>query len=55
MDAGCLSLSKKGELLDNGKEDSYERLRPQARVGAQPPKAALGAETNQEGCLSFEI
>ena len=45
------SLSKKGELLENGKEDSYERLRLQARVEAQSPKAALGAETTQEGCL----
>jgi len=24
---------------------SHSGLRPQARVGAQPPKAALGAET----------
>ena len=46
-----MSLSKKGELLESGKEDSYERLRLQARVEAQSPKAALGAETTQEGCL----
>ena len=45
------SLSKKGELLESGKEDSYERLRLQARVEAQSPKAALGAETTQERCL----
>ena len=45
------SLSKQGELLESGKEDSYERLRLQARVEAQSPKAALGAETTQEGCL----
>ena len=30
-------LSINPELLENGKEDSYERLRPQARFGAQPP------------------
>ena len=42
-------------VFNNGKEDSHERLRPQARFGAQPPKAALGAEITQEGCLSFSI
>ena len=48
-----LRLSKKQENLRDGKEDSYERLRPQARFGAQPPlkAAALGAEITQEGCL----
>ena len=37
----------------DGKEESYERLRPQARFGAQPPlkAAALGAKITQEGFL----
>ncbi len=48
-----LSLSKKKENLCDGKEESYERLRPQARFGAQPPlkAAALGAKITQEGFL----
>jgi hypothetical protein len=32
-----IRLSKKPKFPDNGKEDRYERLRPQARFGAQPP------------------
>ena len=46
-------LSKKGEGLRDGKEESYERLRPQARFEAQPPlkAAALGAKITQEGFL----
>ena len=26
------------EIRENGREDSHERLRPQARFGAQPPQ-----------------
>ena len=48
-------LSKIRKSSAIGKEDRYERLRPQARFAAQPPKAALSAEITHQGCLSFAI
>ena len=38
---GIFRLSINPENLRDGKEDSYERLRPQVRFGAQPGKARL--------------
>ena len=48
-----LRLPRKAGNLTDGKKESYQRLRPQARFGAQPPlkAAALGAEVTQEGFL----
>ena len=34
-----------GAMREKTLKASHEGLRPQARVGAQPPKAALSAET----------
>ena len=46
-----IRLSIYPQELRDRKEDGYERLRPQAQFGAQPPQAALSAEITQEGCL----
>ncbi|MBP3510392.1 hypothetical protein [Oscillibacter sp.] len=44
-----IRLSIYPQELRDRKEDGYERLRPQAQFGAQPPQAALSAEITQEG------
>ena len=39
--------------LWDGKEDSYERLRPQARFGAQPPQSGGTWRGDNPGRVSF--
>ncbi|MBM6910171.1 hypothetical protein [Oscillibacter valericigenes] len=53
-----VSLPKKGrlsinpEIRENGKEDRYERLRPQARFGAQPPRSGGSWRGDNPGRVS---
>ena len=49
---GPARLSINPKIQRNGKEDSYERLRPQARFGAQPPRSGGAWRGDNPGRVS---